>query len=501
MKLVKKSAALLCLFLSPLQGAGEEKSVTFSKDIAPIIFENCTTCHRPGQIGPFALTDYKTVKRRAKQIVEVTEDRTMPPWHADPGDVKFSNNRSLSPEQIKLLSDWVTAGRPEGDPAETPPLPEFHEKWQIGEPDQIATMTEPFTVRAEGRDIYRNFVIPMNLEEDRWVEAIEFLPGAPEIVHHILYFLDTSGKARKYDAEDKKPGFSMSKSNAGFSYIGGWDVGTQPTELPHGLRFLIPKGADLVVQIHYHPNGREMTDQSSVGFHYSDKPTARPWSIIQVPPHFGQMQGIEIKAGDKEHIEEASFILPEDCEAFAVNAHAHYLAKRMELTATLPNGKAIRLLRTTRWDFRWQEDYSFEKPVKLPAGTRLDMLISYDNSASNPNNPTSPPKNVKWGPQTTDEMGSITLAAMFETKEQKEATHNALRFFLANQFIDRIWERRADVGNGNGNRKGQLQIAVGMLKALDKDNDSMLSPEERKTAIALIQGMGFLKRFGAIGFE
>lgn len=497
MKLAKQSAALLCLFLSPLQGAEEKRSVTFSNDIAPIIFENCTTCHRPGQIGPFALTDYKAVKRRAKQIVEVTEDRTMPPWHADPGDVKFSNNRSLSPEQIKLLADWVAAGRPEGDPAETPPLPEFHDKWQIGEPDQVVTMTEPFTVRAEGNDIYRNFVIPMNLEKDRWVEAIEFLPGAPEIVHHILYFLDTSGKAQEYDAQDKRPGFSMSKSNASFSYIGGWDVGTQPTELPHGLRFFIPKGSDLVVQIHYHPNGKEMIDQSSVGFHYSDKPTANPWTIIQVPPHFGQLQGIEIKAGDKEHVEEASFILPADCEAFAVNAHAHYLAKRMELTATLPDGKAIRLLRTTRWDFRWQEDYSFEKPVKLPAGTRLDMLISYDNSASNPNNPTSPPKDVKWGPQTTDEMGSITLAAMFGTKEEKEATHNALRVLLANQFIDRIWERRADVGNG----KGQLQTAVGMLKALDKNNDATLSPEERQTAIALIQGMGFLKRFGAIGFE
>ncbi len=497
MNLSSKSATFLCFLLLPLQGA-EEKSVTFSKDIAPIIFENCTTCHRPGQIGPFSLTDYKTVKRRAKQIVEVTEDRTMPPWHADPGDVKFSNDRSLSPEQIKLLADWVTADRPEGDPAETPPFPEFHDKWQIGEPDQIATMAEPFTVPAEGRDIYRSFVIPMNLEEDRWVEAIEFLPGAPEVVHHILYFLDTSGKARRYDAEDKRPGFNGLKSTAGFGYIGGWDVGTEPTELPHGLRFFIPKGSDLIVQIHYHPNGKELTDQSSVGFHYSDKPTARPWTIIQVPPHFGQLQGIDIKAGEKEHIEEASFILPEDCETFAVNAHAHHLAKRMELTATLPDGKIIRLLRTTRWDFRWQEDYSFEKPVKLPAGTRLDMLISYDNSASNPNNPTNPPKDVRWGPQTTDEMGSITLAAMFDTKDQKNATHDALRVFLVNQLIDRLWEGRADV---LGSKNKQLQDSVQMLKALDSDKDSKLSPKERIPAILFIQGSGFLKRFGAIGFE
>lgn len=495
MNLAQKSATFLGLFLSPLQGA---ENVTFSKDIAPIIYENCTTCHRPGQIGPFALTDYKSVKRRAKQIVEVTEDRTMPPWHADPGDVKFSNNRSLSPEQIKLLSDWVTAGRPEGDPTQTPPLPEFHEDWQIGKPDQVATMTEPFTVPAEGRDIYRNFVIPMNLKEDKWVEAIEFLPGAPEVVHHILYFLDTSGKARAYDAEDKRPGFSMSKSNADFRYIGGWDVGTQPTELPYGLSWFVPKGADLVAQIHYHPNGKEMTDQSSVGFHYSDKPTSRPWTVVQVPPHFGQLQGIDIKAGEKEHIEEASFILPEDCEAFAVNAHAHYLGKRMELTATLPDGKSIKLLRTSRWDFRWQEDYAFEKPVKLPAGTRLDMLISYDNSASNPNNPTNPPKDVKWGPQTTDEMGSITLATMFDTKEQKKATHEGLRVLLANQFIDRLWEARAEAARS---RNTQLKNSIQMLKALDLNKDSRLSPSERIPAIGFIQNSRYLKRFGAIGFE
>ena len=498
MNLAQKSATILCLLLLPLRGAEGEKSVTFSKDIAPIIFENCTTCHRPGQIGPFSLTDYKSVKRRAKQIVEVTEDHTMPPWHADPGDVKFSNDRSLAPEQIQLLADWLAAGRPEGDPEETPPLPEFHEDWQIGKPDQIATMVEPFTVPAEGRDIYRNFVIPLNLEQDTWVEAVEFLPGAPEVVHHILYFLDNTGKARRYDAEDKRPGFSMSKSNSDFRFIGGWDVGTQPTELPHGLRWLIPKGADLVVQIHYHPNGKEMTDQSSVGFHYSDEASSHPWTIVQVPPHFGILQGIHIKAGDKDHVEKATFIIPQDCEAFAVNAHAHYLAKRMELTATLPDGESIRLLRTTRWDFRWQEDYAFEKPVKLPRGTRLDILISYDNSASNPNNPTHPPRDVRWGPATTDEMGSITLAVMFENEEQKKATHDALRFFLINQFIDRLMEGDFSVLGG---RKQRLTQAQQMLKTLDKNKDSKLSPIERLPAIGFIQASGFMKRFGAIGFE
>lgn len=490
---------LLSLFSQSSQGAEEHgETVTFSRDIAPIIYQSCTTCHRPGQIGPFSLTDYKSVKRRAKQIVEVTEERIMPPWHADPGDVDFSNDRSLTPQQIALFAKWLAAGSPEGDPSLTPPLPDFLGNWQIGKPDQVATMTEPFTVRAEGRDIYRNFVIPLNLDQDTWAKGLEFLPGDPKVVHHILYFLDSTGKAREYDAQDSRPGFDMSKNTATFRYLGGWDIGTQPSELPFGLRWFIPKGADLVVQIHYHPSGKETTDQSSVGLHYSNEPTSRPWSIIQVPPHFGMIQGIEIAAGEKEHIETASFVLPEDCEAFAVNAHAHYLGKRMEMTASFPDGTRLRLLNTSRWNFRWQEDYAFKKPVKLPAGTRLDVLMSYDNSASNPNNPTSPPRDVRWGSSTTDEMGSITLAVMFDTQEQKEATHEALRIFLVNQFIDRLMEGDFRVLGG---RNKQLEQAQQLLFALDMDQDSQLSPLERMPAIQVIRKSDFMDRFGSIGID
>lgn len=495
----------LCLFIQPARGNERETPVTFSRDIAPIIFQSCTNCHRPGQIGPFALIDYHSVKRRAKQIVEVTQDRIMPPWHADPGDVEFSNDRSLTPQQIGLFADWLTAGCPEGDPAQTPPLPVFHDNWQMGKPDQIATMAAPFTVPAEGPDIYRKFVIPLNRDQNTWVKGVEFLPGDPKVVHHILYYLDTTGKAREYDARDPLPGFhGMSQSNGEFRYMGGWDIGTQPSELPYGLRWFIPKGADLVVQIHYHPSGRETTDRSSVGFHYCDEPTSRPWSIIPVPPHFGMLQGIDIAPGEEEHVERASFVIPEDCEAFAVNAHAHYLGKRMEMTATFEDGTTRQLLRTTRWNFKWQEDYTFKEPVKLPAGTRLDVLMSYDNSDSNPNNPNHPPRRVRWGPATTDEMGSITLAVMFDTQEQKEATHEALRVFLANQLIDRLLEGREGffgmVRGQIGNAKS-LEEARRPLLALDLDQDSILSPEERIPAIQYILKSEFIRRLGAIGFD
>ncbi len=498
------------LLLTPLLLAAEKRPVTFSEDIAPLVFQNCAGCHRAGQIGPFVLTDYESVKRRAKEIVEVTADRTMPPWHADPGVVDYANDRSLKPEQIALIADWVAAGAPEGDASKTPVLPPQQEGWQLGKPDKIATMLEAFPVPAEGRDIYRKFVIPLNLDHDSWVRAVEFRPGDPKAVHHILYYLDTTGKAREYDAKDPQPGFSgMRQSNGEFRYVGGWDVGTQPSELPHGLRYFFPKGSDLVVQIHYHPSGKATTDQSSVGLHFSKEPTARPWSIIPVPPHFGMMQGIDIPAGEKEYIQKASFTVPQDCETFSVNAHAHYLGKRFEMTAHFPDGSMRWLMKTTEWDFKWQEDYLFKEPIKLPAGTRLDVLMSYDNSADNPANPNMPPRRVLWGPATTDEMGSITLAVMFDTKEQKENTHQALRFFLANQVIDRLLEGQGGIEGmvGQASPSARARAAAGLkaarepLMALDFNKDSKLSPLERIPALQFILNGPFIKGLGAIGLD
>ena len=495
------------LLLALTFSASAQAEVNFSEHIAPIVFNNCATCHREGQIAPFALTDYASVKKRAKQMVEVTGDRTMPPWHADHGVVKYANDRSLSNDQIALIADWLAAGTPEGDPAKLPALPVFSDGWQLGKPSQIVTMPEPFTVPAEGNDIYRKFVMPLNLDHDTWVSGVEFRPGDPKVVHHILYYLDTTGKARQADAADPSPGFGgKGPSNGEMRYIGGWDVGSQPNLLPHGLRWFVPKGSDLVVQIHYHPNGKETTDQSSVAFYYSEEPTARPWSIIPVPPHFGMLQGIEIDAGEKEHIEKATFTIPTDCEAFAVHAHAHYLGKRMEMTATLPDGTTHWMLKTSNWDFKWQEDYIFQQPIKLPAGTRLDVTLSYDNSAENPSNPTTPPKRVIWGTSTTDEMGVITIQVMFNTKEQKDTTHQALRDFLANQMIDRLLEGKESIMDLVGGRRGKsaakaLEAARLPLLALDTDKDGKLTPEERVPAIAFIMAGPFMKNLGAIGFD
>ncbi len=486
-----------------------QENPVFSEHIAPVIFSKCAGCHRDGQVAPFSLLNYAQVKKRAKQIGEVTGKRVMPPWHADPGVVDYANDRSLTKEQIDLIQRWLAAGAPEGDPSKTPALPKFTEGWELGPPDLTVKCSEPYKVPAEGPDVYRNFVIPLNLEKDTWVSAIEFRPSAPSVVHHVLYFLDTKGKARGYDAADPAPGYNgMGRANGQFRYLGGWDLGTQQASLSYGLAWLLPKGSDLVLQVHYHPSGKEVQDQDSVGFHLSDKPTARPWSIVPVPPFFGILSGIHIPAGDKEYIKESSFVLPVDVEAFAVNAHAHFLGKRMEMTATVPGGQKQWLIKMSDWHFAWQEDYAFKKPVKLPAGTRLDTLISWDNTETNPHQYYHPPRAINWGPRSMDEMGTITLSVMMNTPEQKTLLHKGLKNMLTGQFIQRVFENDGasfttirsqisedvKVPNENG-----FNLMRQFILPLDKNKDGVLDAAEIQPAIEFMAPK--MKGFGEIGLD
>jgi hypothetical protein len=503
-------SVLSSIFLGTAVCAADTSVPTFSEDIAPLVFSRCAGCHRDGQVAPFSLLNYAQVKKRAKQIAEVTAERVMPPWHADKGVVDYANDRSLTDEQIALFQRWLDAGTPEGDAAKLPALPVFPTDWELGKPDIIAEAPEAFTVPAEGPDLYRNFVMPLNLEQDTWVNAVEFRPTAPSAVHHVLYYLDTSGKAREYDAKDPAPGYNgMGRSNGQFRYIGGWDLGTQVAPLRYGLAWLLPKGSDLVIQVHYHPGGKEVQDKPAVGFHISDKPTSRPWTILPVPPFFGILDGISIPAGTKEYIKENSMVLPVDVEAFAVNAHAHYLGKRMEMTATLPNGEKKWLLKMSNWHFAWQEDYAFKEPVKLPAGTKLDVLISWDNSDTNPHQTQHPPKDVRWGPRSVDEMGTITLSVMVNKPEEKTALHTELKRTLTGQFIQRAFENdtagmaavRSQIGAEvrnvpSGERLGRLRQLV---LPLDKNNDGKLDDAEKKPGIDLM--LPFMKGFGEIGFD
>lgn len=422
--------ALVCASVIPSTTAEANPGPTFNEHIAPIVFSQCSGCHRPGEAAPFPLLSFRDVAKRGKQIAQVTEERFMPPWHAEPSDFPFANTRRLTDNEIALIRNWVENGMAEGDPDALAPFPVFADGWQLGEPDLIVRMPEPFTIPADGPDLYRNFAIPLNLKEDRWVRAIEFRPGARSVVHHSLFFVDETGSARKADADDPEPGFRrMGLALQRGGRLGGWAVGGSPRQLPDGLAHRLPAGSDLILSTHFHPSGKAETEESVVGFFFADEPPSQEFTGIQLPPLFGALAGVDIPAGVSEYTVTDSFVLPVGVRAFAVSAHAHYLGKELRMTATFPgsDGETKTLLRIDDWDFSWQDQYNFASHVDLPAGTRLDARVVWDNSAENVNNPNHPPRRVKWGRESTDEMGSITLQVVATEPEQFSALTESIR--------------------------------------------------------------------------
>lgn len=405
-----------------------DRPVTFSETIAPIVFEHCAGCHRAGGAAPFPLVSYGDAVKRARQIAAVTRTRTMPPWHAEPGAYPFKDERRLTADQIALIQQWVGQGMPEGDRSKLPAVPDQPSGWRLGTPDMIVELPAGYQVPADGPDLYRNFVIPLPLGEDRWVRAIEFRPTARTAVHHVLFFGDTSGAARRADAADAEPGFAgMGGRRWRNTSLGGWALGQQPHLLPEGIALPLPKGSDLVLQYHFHPNGKAETERSLIGLHFADGAPARTLTGIQLPALFGFFAGIDIPAGARDFRVRDSFVLPVDVEAVVTGAHAHYLGREMKLTATVPTGEVKTLLWIKRWDFAWQDRYYFERLVPLPKGTRLDAEIAWDNSADNPDNPSDPPRRVTWGEESADEMGAVGLQVLPRRESDLTTLRNAYR--------------------------------------------------------------------------
>ena len=407
--------------------------VTFTENIAPIILQNCASCHRPGEAAPFSLLTYEDVRKKGALITAVTKSGYMPPWHAAHGYGEFSDERRLTSDQIAMIGAWVKEGMPQGDPAKMPPAPKFAEGWHLGKPDLILEMPAGFELPSSGPDIYRNFVIPTNLTEDKWVRAVEFRPSARKVVHHVLFAYDASGTARRMDGHDGHPGFAgmsaigVAGTTGRSGPLGGWAVGATPVFLPDGLAFPLPKGSDLLLQMHFHLTGKPEVEKSTVGIYFADRAPERPMQNIQLPALFAIGAGLDIPAGQAKYTIEDSFVLPVDVTAYLANAHAHYLAQEMKATATLPDGSIQPLLWIKDWDFNWQDRYTYKAPVHLPKGTRIDVKITYNNSADNPRNPKNPPQEVWWGEQSNDEMGSVSFAVTTDNKVDQLELGNMLR--------------------------------------------------------------------------
>ena len=398
------SVVLVCgILLGPLSEAARSKEITYTKDIAPILWKNCAGCHRPGEVGPFSLLTYEDASKRADFLVEITASRRMPPWKPEPGIVKFMDERRLSDDEISLISQWAANGAPHGNPQDLPEQPQFHEGWQLGEPDLVLKMSDPFEIPASGSDVYRCFVVPMPSEKDQMVSAIEFRPGNRKVVHHAILFLDANGVARKRDGEDGKHGYP-SFGGPGIIPTGGlgaWVPGATPRFLPDGIVKYVKKGSDLVMQLHYHPSGKPETDQSVVGVYFSKKPVKKIVTGIAIA-----QPKLKILANDPHaQVLAECQPLPVDVNVLGISPHMHNLGREFKVTAEVP-GKTeeVALIWIKDWDFNWQGAYQFEEPLRLPKGSKIKVQAFYDNSEANPKNPNNPPKTIRWGEQTSDEM-------------------------------------------------------------------------------------------------
>ena len=473
---------------------GQKPVPTFCADVAPIVFSRCAQCHRPGEVAPFPLLTYADVKKRGATIAEVVADRFMPPWHPEQGWGEFQNCLRLSDAQVQTIVAWAKGGMPEGDRAALPPLPDFPEGWQLGEPDLVVQMPKGFDVPASGRDIYRNFAIPLGLQDDVWVTAIEVRPSARDVLHHVLFFVDDTGEAIAQDGKDGKPGYAGMRVQRQQS-IGGWAVGGMPEKLPQGLAIKLPKGNDLILQSHFHPSGKKATEQTTIGLHFAKEPPKRTIVPIQLPPFFGIAAGIDIPAGEKAWTLTDSFVLPCEVEAVTVGGHAHMLLKSMTMQAVADGAEPIKLLRIGDWDFDWQNRYTFRDLVAIPKGATLTAELVYDNSKDNANNPNKPPKRVRWGRESSDEMGSITVMVVPKDEADLPALLEAVRSHAGKGAVKRIQnqidERFAQFDqnkDGKVTRDEAPPAMAAFFDFLDQDKNGSLDKAEVQKAIESMAG-------------
>lgn len=378
-------------------------AVTFARDVAPILYKRCIACHREGEVAPFPLVTYEDAAKRASLIAQVTASRLMPPWKPIPGYGDFDGARALTAIEIDTLRRWADSGAVRGGTA--PPIPPAVST-AIAKPDLVARMPSPFDVPADGPDIYRCFVIPLGLDATKYVDALEFRPGNARVVHHALFFVDRSHAARDKDYSCfGAPGFLP------VGGLGGWSPGSPPIRMPEGAAAVLSKGAQLVIQLHFHPTGKPETVRSEIAFSFTTQPPTR--RLMDIP--LGS-QLIDIPAGEKAYKVRDHFTVPVAVDAIGIIPHAHYICKEMKGFAKLPDGSTRWLISIRDWDFNWQEHYKYRRPVHLPAGTRLEMEFTYDNSAANPRNPNHPPQRVRYGPDSSDEMAGLHVQ-VFASRE------------------------------------------------------------------------------------
>ena len=396
--------------------AAQAEPITFYKHIAPIVYQSCAPCHRPGEPGPFPLLTYSDVRKRDRQIVSVIQRRYMPPWLPEAGHGDFREERRLTDEQIQTFEEWMREGAPAGSPADAPPLPSFVPGWQLGEPDLVIEAPVPYHLPADGPDQYWNFVLPLKVPRPRWVKAIEIRPGNLQAVHHANVLIDVHIDRRRSavhagESLDGFAGMDLSNGSGTFdsdSHFLFWKPGGTPWVEPAGMAWRADPGTDLVLNVHMRTTGKPELVQPSIGLYFTNEPATK-YPMLLPLEHDG---ALDIPPGDADFLVSDDFVTPMDMDVLAVYPHAHYLGHVLEGYATLPDGTRKWLVRIPDWDQSWQAVYRYTVPVFLPKGTVVSMRYHYDNSAANVRNPHQPPERVRHGNQTTDEMAHLSLQVL-----------------------------------------------------------------------------------------
>ncbi len=415
---MKKYLSTLFLFLA--MATLSFGQTTFAKDVAPIIYNKCTTCHRTGEIGPFTLTSYDDAADRAAIIKEVVSTGYMPPWKPDPEYSHFLGEYYLTDAEKQSIIDWVDQGAEYGSSVDEPDLPNFPEGSLLGEPDLVLTFEQTHIHEGNNEDEYRYFVLPTGLTEDRAIKAIELRPGNTQIVHHALFFEDTEGVAAFHDAQTPEYGFE------GFGSFGtdevldrdqypGYVPGTKPIYYPDGFGQILSAGSDLVVQMHYAPWPVDASDKSSVNIFFADEDEEVDRFVddrIMLPFDLpGGFFGFSIPPNQVKEFH-GRWNITQDISLIGLSPHMHYLGKNWEVWLEGPNGSTTNLIRIEDWDFNWQGGYYFPRLIPAMAGSTIHAVATYDNTTSNPQNPSSPPKHVWWGEGTTDEMYYLPILSV-----------------------------------------------------------------------------------------
>jgi Tfp pilus assembly protein PilF len=387
--------------------------ITFNRDVAPIIFRSCSSCHRPGEAAPFALLTYPDVKKHARQIAEVTQSRAMPPWLPEPQKLKFADELRLADREIDLIERWVEQGAVEGNPADLPPPRKFVEGWRLGKPDLILTANKPLTLPPSGTDTYWNFIFPVPIQETRWVKAVEIRPGDKRYVHHANILVDREGSSLKREAEPGAGfgGMEIRLESQVFdpdSHLLFWKPGTVPYVEPEGMALRLDKGSDLILNTHLQPSGKPEVIQPSIGLYFTPHAATKLPMLLQLENDLK----LDIPPGQKDFLVTDDFTLPIDVELMAIYPHAHYLGKDIQAFATLPDGTKQTLIHIPNWNLNWQAVYRYAEPVRLPGGTKVSLRYMYDNSDENPLNPNHPPERVVAGNRSRDEMCHLWLQVL-----------------------------------------------------------------------------------------